>query len=138
MGGHAGGALDSGAGAALQHGHWRSFSTLSSMLGGIERFLAAAGFDRAPWLAVGFAGGIGAWFALDDAWQWSAWIAACLGLAVMALAALAENGRFPYLRQSLAALLHQWLWSRGGRCGDLHCIREIKIIDAVGSALGEY
>ena len=105
MGGHAGGALDSGAGAALQHGHWRSFSTLSSMLGGIERFLAAAGFDRAPWLAVGFAGGIGAWFALDDAWQWSAWIAACLGLAVMALAALAENGRFPYLRQSLAALL---------------------------------
>ena len=37
-----------------------------------ERFLAAAGFDRAPWLAVLFMGGILAWFALPQAWHWVA------------------------------------------------------------------
>ena len=57
-------ASDSETGAALQHGHWRSFSALSSVLERVEHFLAGACFDRAPWLAAGFAGGIGSWFAL--------------------------------------------------------------------------
>lgn len=51
-----------------------------------EGFLARAGFDRAPWLAVVFAGGIMAWFALPGVWQWCAAIAAGLGLALGALA----------------------------------------------------
>ncbi|MEQ8412620.1 MAG: ComEC/Rec2 family competence protein [Erythrobacter sp.] len=37
-----------------------------------ERFLAEAGFDRAPWLAVAFACGILAWFAMPSPWHWSA------------------------------------------------------------------
>src|SRR3546814_11564291 len=46
-----------------------------------ERFLSAAGFDRAPWLAVAFGAGIGAWFALPSAAWWIAWCAAWLVLA---------------------------------------------------------
>lgn len=52
----------------------------------VERFLAEAGFDRAPWLAVAFACGILAWFAMPSPWQWSAAIG---GGVVAALAALA-------------------------------------------------
>jgi competence protein ComEC len=51
-----------------------------------ERFLAEAGFDRAPWLAVVFACGILAWFAMPSPWQWSAAIG---GGVLVALAALA-------------------------------------------------
>ncbi len=51
-----------------------------------ERFLAEAGFDRAPWLAVVFALGIMAWFALPLAWQWGAAIAGGVGLTFAALA----------------------------------------------------
>lgn len=72
---------------------WQSARGLSSTRGGpeswgdaAERFLAQAGFDRAPWLAVVFAGGITAWFVLPDLWQW---IAALVGGAGLALAALA-------------------------------------------------
>lgn len=53
---------------------------------GAEGFLARAGFDRAPWLAVVFASGIMAWFALPGMWQWCAAIAGGVGLALGALA----------------------------------------------------
>ncbi|MEQ5786593.1 ComEC/Rec2 family competence protein [Erythrobacter sp. NFXS35] len=46
-----------------------------------ERFLATAGFDRAPWLAVLFMGGIMAWFALPGQDYWLAAMAAAGGLA---------------------------------------------------------
>lgn len=49
-----------------------------------ERFLAEAGFERAPWLAVIFAGGIATWFALPQPWQW---VMAMAGGAGAALAA---------------------------------------------------
>ena len=49
--------------------------------------------------------GIAAWFVLPGQWQWLALLAGCLGGAVAALAAMRENGRFPYLRQALAACL---------------------------------
>ena len=74
---------------------------MSSVLGGVEQFLGRAGFDRAPWLAVAFAGGIAAWFVLDNRWQWLGLIAACLGLALASVAALRGDGRFPYVRQAL-------------------------------------
>lgn len=52
----------------------------------VERFLGEAAFDRAPWLAVIFAMGILAWFALPGPWQWCAALAASGGLALGALA----------------------------------------------------
>ncbi|WP_197425982.1 ComEC/Rec2 family competence protein [Erythrobacter sp. CCH5-A1] len=51
-----------------------------------ERFLAEAGFERAPWLAVVFAGGIITWFALPHPWQWLAVMAGGAGTALAALA----------------------------------------------------
>ena len=73
-------------GAALQQSHWPKRVDLSSRLASIlktlvnalktgEHLLETAGFDRAPWLAVGFAGGIAAWFALANPWHWLALIA---------------------------------------------------------------
>ena len=50
--------------AALQHPHWRKRVSLSSTADAAEVFLAGAGFDRGPWLAVAFAAGIALWFAL--------------------------------------------------------------------------
>ena len=95
-------------GAALQQSHWRKrvnlSSRLASMLKTTEHLLETAGFDRAPWLAVGFAGGIAAWFALANPWQWLALIAACLAAMLGALAGLREDGRFPYTRQTVATL----------------------------------
>ena len=87
--------------AALQHGPWRRRNRLSSGLEALERFLGAAGFDRAPWLAVAFAVGIAAWFALANPAQWLALIAASLGTAVLAGAGMSGIGRFPYLRLAL-------------------------------------
>lgn len=67
---------------------WPKALALSSMASGIcaraEGFLGDAGFDKGPWLSVGFAGGIGLWFLLDNAWQW---IAAMVALALIAIAA---------------------------------------------------
>lgn len=91
-------------GAALQQAPWRRRATLSSIADGLEHFLAHSGFDRAPWLAVAFGGGIAGWFALPHAWQWPALIALCLGVALAALILLREDGRWPYLRQALATL----------------------------------
>ncbi len=58
---------------------WQSARGLSSIAGrltilgnGAEAFLARAGFDRAPWLAVVFALGILTWFALPLPWHWVA------------------------------------------------------------------
>ncbi len=97
-------ASDAPTNAALQHWHWRTRANLSSGLKAAEHFLEAAGFDRAPWLAVGFAFGIAAWFALTNPWQWLALIALCLAVLLGALAGMRGDGRFPYLRQALAAL----------------------------------
>ena len=72
---------------------WQSARGLSSIGGGMsrladdaERFLADAGFDRAPWLAVVFAGGIITWFALPHPWQWLAAMAGGAGAALAARA----------------------------------------------------
>lgn len=90
--------------AALQHGSWRKHANLSSGLASVEQFLVHAGFDRAPWLVVGFAAGIAGWFALPGAWHWLALLAGALAVALGAQAGLRADGRFPYLRQSLATL----------------------------------
>lgn len=71
---------------ALQHTPWRNRVRLSSVGDAAERFLARAGFDRGPWLAIALAGGIAAWFALPSAGWWVAAIAAGLIVALGALA----------------------------------------------------
>ncbi len=72
---------------------WQTPRVLSSTAGGsgrwldaAERFLGEAGFDRAPWLAVVFALGITAWFALPELWQWCAATVGGVGAALGALA----------------------------------------------------
>ena len=105
--------------AALQHGPWRKRVDLASGLRGVESFLAKAGFARASWLVVGFAAGIAAWFALPSAGWWIALLLACSLVAGAALLVLREDGQYPFLRQSLAALAlalalgcgHVWLKS---------------------------
>lgn len=90
--------------AALQHRTWPKLPGLSSVPDRLERFLVHAGFDRAPWLAVGFSGGILLWFGLDNPWQWLAALCACAAIAMATLALLHEIGRFPYLRLAMASM----------------------------------
>ncbi|MEW9853696.1 ComEC/Rec2 family competence protein [Novosphingobium sp. M1R2S20] len=87
-------------GAALQHRPWNSARRLSRGLEGIERFLAGAGFDRVPWLAVAFGIGIAIWFALPSPGHWLALMVACAGLSASFAALLHKYGRYPYLRLS--------------------------------------
>ncbi|MGH6786244.1 MAG: ComEC/Rec2 family competence protein [Novosphingobium sp.] len=91
-------------GAAPQHEPARRRFRPGAAFDAAERFLAAAGFDRAPWLAVAFAAGIGAWFALPDAPRWLALLALCGGAAAGAYALPQGAERWPYLRQAVAAL----------------------------------
>ena len=69
---------------------WQRGQGLSSVASSValraEDFLAQAGFDRAPWLAVAFASGIFAWFALKTPWHWASAIGASVLLALAALA----------------------------------------------------
>ena len=94
--------------AALQHRSWRSLGGLSSALAKVpraaERFLGEAGFDRAPWLAVAFAGGIAAWFTLPGRWDWLTLIALCLALTATSLATMRSDGHFPFVRAAIAAM----------------------------------
>jgi competence protein ComEC len=92
------------AGPVVSARPWQSAGRLSStgaglpgrMADGAERFLAAAGFDRAPWLAVLFILGILAWFTLPQMWHW--------------LAAMGAGGA-----AALAAVLR---WPAGSARGD--------------------
>ena len=74
------GSPDPGRIAAVQR-TWRMHGAMSRFADGTERFLAGSGFDRGPWLTVGFAAGIGLWFALPLRLYW---IAAVIGLIGMA------------------------------------------------------
>ena len=58
----------------------------------------------AIWLVVGFAAGIAAWFALPSAGWWVALMVGSAAAAAGALLMLREEGRYPFLRQALAAL----------------------------------
>jgi hypothetical protein len=62
---------------------WRRQARLSRILAGVERILAGAGFDPAPWLAVAFGAGAAAWLGL---------VALCLALALAALVLLRAEG----------------------------------------------
>ena len=68
---------------------WQRGASLSrtphGVAGRIDAFLMEAGFDRAPRLAVVFAGGILTWFGLDNPWQWTGAMVACVLIALAAL-----------------------------------------------------
>jgi competence protein ComEC len=83
--------------AALQQPPWRNRARLSSLGDASDAFLSRAGFDRGPWLAVGLAAGIAAWFVLPHAAWWVATIAAALMLAVGAVALWRGNERRAHL-----------------------------------------
>ena len=95
-------------GAALQQKHWRKLPDLSSALvrlaGRAEKFLESAGYDLGPWPVAGLAGGIAAWFAGANSWQWIAVIALGLGAAIGARALLGAEGRFTLLRRAAQAM----------------------------------
>jgi competence protein ComEC len=90
--------------AALQQGHRASGARLSSIALQAEQFLNKAETDRLPWLAVGFAGGIGLWFALANSWLWCGVIVFGMGLAGLALAVMRADGRFGHLRLAVAGM----------------------------------
>ena len=89
--------------AALQQPPWRKAVDLSSVADAADAFLARAGFDRGPWLAAIFAGGIAAWFALGQAWQWVAAISAGLLLATGAVALWKERPERTHLLRGVMA-----------------------------------
>lgn len=72
--------------AALRQVPWRKAARLSSLADSLETWLARAGFDRGPWLAVAFAAGIAAWFWLGGPAGWVAAIGGALLAAVGAIA----------------------------------------------------
>ncbi|MGB3472001.1 MAG: ComEC/Rec2 family competence protein [Erythrobacter sp.] len=80
-------------------------STARTIADGSELFLASAGFDRAPWLAVVFASGILAWFALKSPWQWASAIGLCCLVALAALAVWPRGGEADEERAHLRSAL---------------------------------
>ena len=97
------GDADDTADAAVQR-PWRMRAAMSRFAASIDGFLAKAGFDRGPWVVVGFAAGIGSWFMLAQPWQWIG--AACLALisAVAAHAVWKDDEGRAHLRLALSVL----------------------------------
>lgn len=115
----------------MQHGPWNSASQLSRGLAAQERFLSDAGFDRAPWLAVAFGAGIGAWFALPSPGWWIAWCGVCLGMMALGLAPWPGRDRYPYLLRALWAVALLLLagclgvWLRSVLAGEAPIVRPV-------------
>lgn len=80
---------------------WRAFG--SAIAERAERFLAQAGFDRAPWLAVIFASGILFWFTLKSPWQWASAIGLALLVSLFAIAAWRGRDERDHLRSAVIA-----------------------------------
>jgi competence protein ComEC len=91
--------------AAAQQAPTKWMRALALVPDRAEHHLQAMGFDRAPWLAVAFAAGIGAWFALDGPAQWLALLTFCGALIAASWAVPAASERWPYLRLSVTALV---------------------------------
>src|SRR5687768_5312002 len=90
--------------AALQQPPWRNRARLSSIADAAEAGLARAGFNRGPWLAIAFAAGIAAWFALDSPVEWVLAASACLLAAVGAVALWRGNETRTHLLTAVVAV----------------------------------
>ena len=89
--------------AAVQR-PWRKYFRLSSIGDAAESFLAGAGLDRGPWLAVGFAAGIALWFVLAGPLQWVIALCACALGAMGAKLAWGRHGQRVHLTMAIAAM----------------------------------
>ena len=89
--------------AALQR-PWRKAWPLSSGADRAEAFLERAAFDRAPWLTVGFAAGIAAWFVLSGPVAWFAWLGAWAGVAVTAGSFWRDRDGRSHLQRAVVAM----------------------------------
>ena len=96
--------LDENVDVAMQHSHWRMRGRLSSAGDALDTFLGQAGYDRGPWLAVAFAAGIAAWFALRSPLEWAAILAAGLIAALLGMAGGHGEGIRVHLRLALISL----------------------------------
>ncbi len=96
--------IDASPGAAMQHRLWRKQIDLSSAAGKAEAFLEEAAFERAPWLAIGLAAGIAAWFALPSWREWVAVLFGCGGAGLLALALVPSDTALPHLRRAVWAM----------------------------------
>ncbi|WFL77126.1 ComEC/Rec2 family competence protein [Altererythrobacter arenosus] len=74
---------------------------MSSVAKHFERFLALAGFDRGPWIAVAFGLGIVAWFLLSEPWQWSAGIGAGVICAIFGATLGRPDGHLQLLPRAM-------------------------------------
>lgn len=83
--------------------HWDRFARLSSVCCTAEKFLAERPFERGPWLAVAFAAGIAAWFALPETSYWVALLAGCGAVALGVLAVRPDNP-FPHLVSAILSV----------------------------------
>lgn len=100
------GAARNSAEGAWQWGESKSTPGLprdGALIGRLERFLGNAGFDRAPWLAVMFASGILAWFAMKTPWQWVAVMVCAALVALTALALWRMDDSRAHLRRAVIA-----------------------------------
>ncbi len=84
--------------------HWGNMRAMSSVADAIEHWFASAGFDRGPWLTVGFACGIATWFVLDGPWQWVAAIAAMCLTALGALSLWRDRDDRVGVRMAVAGM----------------------------------
>jgi len=118
-----GGSADKGHAAAQRT--WRRNAKLSSAAVYFDGALQHAGLDRAPWLTVFFAAGIGAWFLLPGPWQWCAAIGGSFLTALGAAHILREREAFdtPLLRRAVIALCLMFalgmavIWARAAMVG---------------------
>jgi competence protein ComEC len=117
--------------AAMQQPPWRKSARLSSVADAAEHLLARAGFDRGPWLAVAFAGGIAAWFVLARPVEWVLAASLCLLAALGAVALWRGN---PARQHVMAACVGAGLlgaagigvvWARSAMVGALPLERPI-------------
>ena len=90
--------------AALRQPPWRNRARLSSIGDVLDNALARAGFDRGPWMAIAFAGGITAWFVLDGPVEWVLLVSGCLLAAMGAVAAWRGNGARAHLLSAVVAV----------------------------------
>jgi len=90
--------------AALQQPPWRNRARLSSVADAADAALARAGFDRGPWLAIAFAGGIALWFGLSGPAEWVLAAALCVLAAVGAVALWKGNEARAHLVTAVVAV----------------------------------
>ncbi len=95
----------------MQRSPWRNRARLSSAADAAETFLEGAGFDRGPWLAVAFASGIAAWFAIPHAAGWAG--AMLAGLLTALAAAIGWREKDDRARLMAACLAVGLLFSAG-------------------------